>query len=87
MRELRKTVFLANQEKVYAVDISSGVTTAYYYQSEALKQGNSIFAISLHNGSPITLVVETTDDNIGINESIELDSSRIKLVDGEYRYE
>lgn len=84
---IKKEVLLPNDETVYAVDISSSVTTAYYYQAEALNHSDNIVAISLHNGAPITLVVETTDDNIGINESIELDSSRIKLVDGEYRYE
>ena len=84
---IKKEVLLPNDETVYAVDISSSVTTAYYYQSEALNHSDNIVAVSLHNGAPITLVVETTDDNIGINESIELDSSRIKLVDGEYRYE
>lgn len=84
---IKKEALLPNDETVYAVDISSGVTTAYYYQSEALNHSDNIVAIVLKEGSPITLVVETTDDNIGINESIELDSSRIKLVDGEYRYE
>lgn len=84
---IKKEVLLPNDETVYAVDISSGVTTAYYYQSEALNHSDNIVAIVLKEGSPIKLVVETTDDNIGINESIELDSSRIKLVDGKYRYE
>lgn len=87
MKTIKREVLLPNDETVYAVDISSGVTTAYYYQSEALHHSDTIVAIALHKGSPITLVVDATDDNIGINESIELDSLRIKLVDGEYHYE
>ncbi|CDA18873.1 hypothetical protein [Ruminococcus bromii] len=87
MRELRKTVFLANQEKVYAVDISNEVTTAYYFKVEALKHGNNIITMVLPQGAQVTLVANVTDDNVGLNESIEIDSSRIKYIDGEYRYE
>lgn len=87
MKTIKREVLLPNDETVYAVDISNEVTTAYYFKVEALKHGNNIITMVLPQGAQVTLVANVTDDNVGLNESIELDSLRIKLVDGEYHYE
>ena len=52
-----------------------------------MKTGNNIITMVLPQGAQVTLVANVTDDNVGLNESIEIDSSRIKYIDGEYRYE
>lgn len=87
MKTIKREVLLPNDETVYAVDISNEVTTAYYFKVEALKHGNNIITMVLPQGAQVTLVANVTDDNVGLNESIEIDSLRIKLVDGEYHYE
>ena len=87
MRITSRKVNLPYDIVVYATELSADKTTAYYYKSEALKYNNNIVAITLMRGMPITLVVNTTDNGVGINESIEINSSRIKYIDGEYRYE
>lgn len=87
MKTTIRKVNLPYDIDVFATDLSSVVTTAYYDRATAKQYGDKVLRIRLAKSSPVLLRIYYSDDEIGISEAIEIETARITLTDGEYLYE
>lgn len=87
MKTIIRKVNLPYDIDVFATDLSSATTTAYYDKATAKQYGDKVIRIRLAESSPVFLKMNYSDDEIGISETIEIETARITVTDGEYFYE